>query len=199
MKRAGTLEQVIRKLREAERMLSEGKTIARALQGARGEQTFHRTRNQHGGMKINVKRAERENTRLKARADQALESSGVATPPPPRKLRAERPGHVWAVDFQFARPPTHVSERWNGSTADQRALVDAHSRSVTADQTVAVLRHSSRSVAPAHIRCDNGPAMTANALIDWCAAQSTLTAHRREEGAPQQRKRPSTRAYATSC
>jgi putative transposase len=49
-------------------------------------------------------------------------------------------------------------------------------RSITADQTVAVLKRLvAKRGAPTHIRCDNGPEMTAHALIDWCVTQSTLT------------------------
>jgi putative transposase len=74
-----TPEQVIRKLREAERMLGEGKTIAEAAKELGvSEQTFHRWRNQYGGMKADdakrLKELERENRSLKAIvADQALE------------------------------------------------------------------------------------------------------------------------------
>jgi putative transposase len=49
-RRRHTPEQVIRKLREAERMLSEGKTIAELCKELEvSEQTFHRWRNQYGG------------------------------------------------------------------------------------------------------------------------------------------------------
>jgi transposase-like protein len=44
--------QIIRKLREADRMLGEGKTIPEAAKELGiSEQTYHRWRNQHGGMK----------------------------------------------------------------------------------------------------------------------------------------------------
>ena len=63
-------EQIIRKLREAEALLSEGKTIAEVCQRLEvSEQTFHRWRNQYGGMKAQeakrLKELEQENTRLK--------------------------------------------------------------------------------------------------------------------------------------
>lgn len=63
-------EQIIRKLREAEAILSEGKTIAELCQRLEvSEQTFHRWRNQYGGMKSQeakrLKELEQENTRLK--------------------------------------------------------------------------------------------------------------------------------------
>jgi phosphatidylinositol alpha-1,6-mannosyltransferase len=50
-----TPEQIIRKLREAERLLGEGKTIPEAAKELQiSEQTYHRWRNQYGGMKAQV-------------------------------------------------------------------------------------------------------------------------------------------------
>jgi transposase len=78
-RRRHTPEQVIRKLREAERLLGEGKTIPEAAKELQvSEQTYHRWRNQYGGMKAQdakrLKELERENSSLKAIvADQALE------------------------------------------------------------------------------------------------------------------------------
>ena len=78
-RRRHTPEQIIRKLREADRMLGEGKDIdevARHLEVT--ESTYHRWRNQFGGMKADdakrLKDLERENTRLKRIvADKELE------------------------------------------------------------------------------------------------------------------------------
>jgi putative transposase len=78
-RRRRTPEQIIRKLREAERMLGEGKTIPEAAKELGiSEQTYHRWRNQYGGMKANdakrLKELERENEQLKRIvADQVLE------------------------------------------------------------------------------------------------------------------------------
>jgi putative transposase len=45
-------EQIIRKLRDADAMLAGGKTIGEVCQALEvSEQTFHRWRNQYGGMK----------------------------------------------------------------------------------------------------------------------------------------------------
>ena len=72
-------EQVIRKLREADRMLSEGKTIGEVCRQLEVvEATFHRWRNQYGGMKANdakqFKELQVENGRLKRLvAEQALD------------------------------------------------------------------------------------------------------------------------------
>jgi len=68
----------------------------------------------------------------------------------------------------------------------REALVMHTARSVTADQTVAVLEELvAVRGAPTHIRCDNGPEMTAHALIDWCQFQSTATSYI-DPGAPWQ-------------
>ncbi len=81
--RRHTPEQIIRKLREAERLQAEGAdiaTVARQLEVS--EQTFHRWRTQYGGMKADdakrLKELERENARLKRIvADQALDISAL--------------------------------------------------------------------------------------------------------------------------
>ncbi len=69
-RRRHTPEQVVRKLRVADALLAEGKDVAevaRALEVS--EQTYHRWRNQYGGMKADdakrLKELERENGRLK--------------------------------------------------------------------------------------------------------------------------------------
>ena len=79
-RRRHTPEQIIRKLREAERMLAEGNTTPEAAKALEvSEQTFHRWRHQYGGMKADdVKRLrelERENVTLKRIvADKELEN-----------------------------------------------------------------------------------------------------------------------------
>lgn len=65
-----TPEQIIKKLREADTMLADGKTIGQVAQALGvSEQTFHRWRNQYGGMKSEeakrLKELEAENLRLK--------------------------------------------------------------------------------------------------------------------------------------
>ena len=78
-RRRHTPEQIIRKLREAERMLGEGKQVPEvAKELGVSEQTFHRWRNQYGGMKADdvkrLKELEKENRELKQIvADQALD------------------------------------------------------------------------------------------------------------------------------
>jgi len=79
-RRRHTPEQVVRKLREADRMLAEGSElpeVAKALEVS--EATFHRWRAQFGGMRADdvkrLKELERENVTLKRIvADKELEN-----------------------------------------------------------------------------------------------------------------------------
>jgi putative transposase len=69
-RRRHTPEQVVRKLREAGRLLAEGKTVPEVAKGLEvSENTFHRWRAQYGGMKADdvkrLKELERENQQLK--------------------------------------------------------------------------------------------------------------------------------------
>lgn len=91
---------------------------------------------------------------------------------PGKRLRAERPNHVWALDFQFDTTS-------DGRTIKLLHIVDEHTRealgirvarSIDADHTVRVLDQivRERGASPELVRMDNGPEMTANALRDWC-------------------------------
>jgi len=65
-----TPEQAVRKVREGERLLNEGKDLAEVLRHLGiAESTWNRWRNQYGGMKAEeakrLKELERENGRLK--------------------------------------------------------------------------------------------------------------------------------------
>ena len=69
-RRRHTPEQIIRKLAEGEKLLAEGKTIEEVSRHLEiSEQTWHRWRNQYGGMKADdakrLKELEKENARLK--------------------------------------------------------------------------------------------------------------------------------------
>lgn len=89
-----------------------------------------------------------------------------------RHLRAERPNHVWALDFQYDTTTggrtlklLHVVDEFT-----REALAIEVARRIDADQTVAVLERivARRGSGPECIRMDNGPELTANALRDWC-------------------------------
>jgi len=82
-RRRHTPEQIIRKLREADRLLAEGADIADVARHLEvSEQTYHRWRNQFGGMKADdarrLKDLERENRELKQIvADKELENRAL--------------------------------------------------------------------------------------------------------------------------
>jgi len=91
---------------------------------------------------------------------------------PAKRLRAEAPDYVWALDFQFDQTADgrilkllHVIDEFT-----REALAIECHRRIDADKTVATLDRlvAKRGSAPAFIRCDNGPELTANALRDWC-------------------------------
>jgi putative transposase len=79
-RRRHTPEQIIRKLREADRLLAEGAEVAEVARRLEvSEQTYHRWRNQFGGMKADdakrLRELERENAQLKRLvADKELEN-----------------------------------------------------------------------------------------------------------------------------
>ena len=82
-RRRHTPEQIIRKLREADRLLGEGQEVAVvAKQLEVSEQTLHRWRQQYGGLKASdakrLKELEKENTKLKRIvAEQLLENQAL--------------------------------------------------------------------------------------------------------------------------
>jgi putative transposase len=142
------------------------------------------------GHSVNRKRVQRlwreEGIRVPARR-RKRQRLGESTVPASR-LRAERPPHVWAIDFQFDQTADgRVLKLLNIVDEFTREALAMHvARRIDSDQTVAVLeRLATRRGAPAHVRCDNGPELTAHALRDWCRFSRTETAFI-EPGAPWQ-------------
>lgn len=98
-----------------------------------------------------------------------------------KRLTAERPDHVWALDFQFdATDDTRKLKFLNiVDEFTREALAMECERSIDADETVTVLEGlvKERGATPTNIRCDNGPELTAGALRDWCRQSGTDTAY----------------------
>ena len=108
---------------------------------------------------------------------------------PAKRLRAERPNHVWALDFQFDTTSDgrtlkllHVVDEYT-----REALAMRLARSIDADHTTRVLDQivRERGAGPELVRMDNGPEMTANALRDWCRFNQAGTSYI-EPGSPWQ-------------
>ena len=126
------------------------------------------------GWEVNRKRVQRiwreEGLRVpqKRRKRRRLGESTV----PASRLAAERPGHVWALDYQHDQTADGRVIRLLNVVDEftREALVMHVARSIDADTTVEVLERlvAERGVAPEFLRCDNGTELTSHALRDWC-------------------------------
>jgi len=125
---------------------------------------------------LRVPRRKRKRARLGGNADA-------------KELRAERPDHVWALDFQCDETADGRQLRVLNVIDEftREALASEVARSITAEDTVALLERlvAVRGTAPEHIRCDNGPELIAHTLRDWCRLGKTATAYI-EPGSPWQ-------------
>ena len=97
---------------------------------------------------------------------------------PARRLQAERPNQVWALDFMFDTTadgrPFKVLSMCDEFTRE--SVGGRLGRSITADDVVAVLDQLRlQRGAPEYIRCDNGPEFIAAAIRDWCRFSGTGT------------------------
>ena len=104
------------------------------------------------------------------------------------KLRAARPGEIWAIDFQADQTADGRALRLANVVDEftRQALVMHVARSVSADDLVGLLeRLVAEHGAPAFVRCDNGPELTSHALHDWCRQSGAKTAFI-EPGSPWQ-------------
>ncbi|MGD0834701.1 MAG: IS3 family transposase [Candidatus Dormibacteria bacterium] len=140
------------------------------------------------GWLVNRKRVQRiwreEGLRVPAQSPKRRRL-GVSTVPADR-LRAERPNHVWALDFIFDATsdgrPLKALSMCDEFTREN--LARRIGRSITADHVIAALDEASeRRGTPEYIRCDNGPEFVAAAIRDWCRFMGTGTAYI-EPGSP---------------
>jgi transposase InsO family protein len=105
-----------------------------------------------------------------------------------KRLRAERPGHVWAFDFQADQTADGRALRLLNIIDEftRESLIMLVERSIDAPTVVACLQQAvARRGAPMFLRCDNGPEMTSHALERWCQRSGTETAFI-DPGAPWQ-------------
>ncbi len=131
------------------------------------------------GWSINRKRVQRlwreEGLRVpqKRRKRQRRGQSTV----PGDRLRAQRPDHVWAFDFQFdvTEDGRAVKLLYVVDEFTREALAMEAERRIDGDRVVDVLEGilAEQGRRPELVRCDNGPEMTSNALRDWCRFSRT--------------------------
>jgi putative transposase len=134
------------------------------------------------GWEVNRKRVQRvwreEGLRVvqKRRKRRRLGDSTV----PASRLFAERPGQVWALDYQVDQTADGRVIRLLNVVDEftREALEMLVARSIDADTTVAALeRLAAQRGAPEHLRMDNGPELTAHALRDWCRFSNAGSAY----------------------
>jgi putative transposase len=104
------------------------------------------------------------------------------------RLRASRPGEIWAIDFQADQTADGRMLRMANVIDEftREALAMHVDRSISADDLVSVLdKLAAGRGAPAFVRCDNGPELTSHALRDWCRQSGAATAFI-EPGSPWQ-------------
>lgn len=142
------------------------------------------------GFLLNRKRVQRiwreEGLRVPARAKKRRRL-GVSTTAPDR-LKAEYPNHVWALDYQHDATEDGRELKFLNVVDEftREALAIEVDRSIDAEETVAVLKRlAAERGAPANLRADNGPELTAAVLREWCLLGKTDTAYI-EPGSPWQ-------------
>ena len=137
-----TAEQIIGHLRQAEILISEGKTIIEAARHLGvSEQTYYRWRKEYGGMEVaqvhRLKELEQENGRLKRLvADQALDNLILKRSRPGKLLsptrRREAVGHVREALAVSERRACRVlgqvrrTQRYTPIVADDEAVLTAN-------------------------------------------------------------------------
>ncbi len=105
------------------------------------------------------------------------------------RLSAEHPNHVWALDFQHDATTDGRELKFLNIVDEftREALAIECARTIDADETVTILKRlvAERGTAPANLRADNGPELTARVLAEWCESALTGTAYI-DPGAPWQ-------------
>jgi putative transposase len=134
------------------------------------------------GWSVNRKRVQRiwreEGLRVPAKAKKRRrlgESTTAAD-----RLQAEFPNHVWALDFQHDATEDGRELKFLNVVDEftREALAIEVDRSIDAEETVVVLgRLAAKRGAPANLRADNGPELTAAVLREWCRLGKTGTAY----------------------
>ncbi|HET9891958.1 MAG TPA: IS3 family transposase, partial [Mycobacterium sp.] len=187
-------EQVVRKLMAADRLLAEGKdTAAVCRELGVSEATYHRWRNQFGGLKAEdakrLKDLERENATLKRLpADAELEKVALKEIAPGKLLGPERR----RAAVRHLQRVLGVSERFACRVTGQHRATQRHeATAATPADPDAALRQWLRTYAKNHPRRGFRPAYHDARGEGWAVNHKKIQRLWREEGlrVPQRRKR----------
>ena len=110
-KKHATPERIIAKLREAEVLIAQGKTVAQAAkQVGATENTYYRWRREYGGLKVDqarrLKELEKENGRLKRLLADAELDKAILKEAASGRYRARRSGAPWSSTSVRCSAPT---------------------------------------------------------------------------------------------
>lgn len=97
-----------------------------------------------------------------------------------KRLRAEYPAHVWAMDFQFDETADGRRLKFLNVVNEfpRQALAIRVERCCKAETVIDVLEELLLAHGvPTFIRMDNGPEFIANALQTWCCNSGSATAY----------------------
>ena len=130
------------------------------------------------GYQLNHKRVQRlcRDEGLRVRVKKRKRARIGTSTTPGDRLRAQRPNHVWALDFEFDQTTDCRTLKYLNITDEftKKVLAIEVERSMTGDDLVRVLE---RLIAiygsPTYIRMDNGTEMTCNSVADWCRFSPT--------------------------
>ena len=138
------------------------------------------------GHQVNRKRVQRLWREEGLRVPQKTRKRRRTADPDAKRLRAQRPNELWALDYEYDQTADGRMLRLLNIVDEftREALAMHVDRSITAEETVSVLEDIvARRGCPANLRCDNGPELTAHALRDWCTGADVTTRYI-EPGSP---------------
>ncbi len=168
-RRRHTPEQIIRKLREAERMLGEGRQIPEVTKELGvSEATFHRLRNQYGGMKADEVKRLKELERHIPNSCWRGRTPGKGAPAIVEHVRVD--SHLALVDDSIG-DHLHCRDRHTGTIGGSRGS-DDHVVPFDAENPILVAArdrmhratdHAGEECACVDPRCGHGPEATAAA------------------------------------
>ena len=182
--------------RHEPRVAPDDEALRRRLRKVSADHPRWGYRRAHGhlvteGWRVNRQRIQRlwreEGLRVPARK-RKRRRLGTSTAEGANRLKAERPNHVWALDFQHDATSDGRELKFLNIVDEctREALRIECERTIDADETVAVLEQLvAERGAPENLRADNGPELTARVLREWCEASATQTAYI-DPGAPWQ-------------
>jgi transposase InsO family protein len=169
-----SVEQIVAKLREAEKLQGQGLTIPQACKRLGiSDQTFYRWRIRYGALKEDEPRVPPRRSQASGKRAQGTAENAIWN------LPATGPNHIWSYDFMSGRTRDGASLRILNVVDEYTrvALGCRVDRSIGASDVADELeRLFDRHERPRVLRSDNGREFIAASLLDWLAERGVQTA-----------------------